>query len=304
MTPKVSVIIPNYKHARFLEERIQSVLAQTYQDFELIILDDCSPDDGASRAIIEQYRNNPHVSHIVYNEENSGSPFKQWHKGMELAKGEYIWIAESDDSCDNRLLEKLVDAITKNEAVMAFCRSAKYDENGRMSHYDYQDNLHGSFVMDGLSFIKEYLVENNSVANASGVIFRKEVAIKLNSRYMQMKAAGDWLFWIMLAEKGYVCYLDEGLSYYRHHSTNTTRLSFQSGLDSKERFDIYQYLVKTGLLKGLKRYTYRMKRARRYSFSSFDTETKDEIMILWDRFYLYRLLYPIYRLPSKLKELI
>jgi len=105
--PFVSVIIPNYCHSRYLDERLTSVLNQTYPYFEIIILDDCSPDNGASKAVIEKYRENPHVSHIIYNEVNSGSPFKQWQKGFDLAKGDYIWIAESDDSCDCRLLEVL-----------------------------------------------------------------------------------------------------------------------------------------------------------------------------------------------------
>ena len=95
---KVSIIVPNYNHEKYLDERIQSILNQTYQDFEIIILDDCSTDN--SKFVIEKFRNNEHVSHIVYNEQNSGSTFKQWERGFELAKGELIWIAESDDSCD------------------------------------------------------------------------------------------------------------------------------------------------------------------------------------------------------------
>ena len=87
---KVSVIIPNYCYAAYLEQRIDSVLSQTYQDLEVIILDDNSPDDGLSRMVIEKYRENPHVSHIVYNDENSGSTFKQWDKGISLAEGEYM----------------------------------------------------------------------------------------------------------------------------------------------------------------------------------------------------------------------
>ena len=86
--PLVSVIVPNYNYARFLDERMQSILTQTYQNFEIIILDDCSKDN--SRDVIEKYRGNPHVSCIVYNEVNSGSPFKQWNKGFIIAKGELI----------------------------------------------------------------------------------------------------------------------------------------------------------------------------------------------------------------------
>src|SRR5438034_11203510 len=86
----VSVIIPNYNHARYLRKRIESVLTQTYQDFEVILLDDCSTDE--SRSIIGEYRIDPRVR-IELNEQNSGNTFKQWNKGVGLARGTYVWIA-------------------------------------------------------------------------------------------------------------------------------------------------------------------------------------------------------------------
>lgn len=82
----VSVIVPNYNHASYLVARIESILNQTYQDFELILLDDCSTDD--SREVLLKYKDNPKVTHLVFNEQNSGSPFIQWHKGVQLAEGE------------------------------------------------------------------------------------------------------------------------------------------------------------------------------------------------------------------------
>ena len=95
--PTVSVIVPNYNHARYLRQRIESVLGQTYQDFEVILLDDCSTDE--SRSVLGEYAKDPRVR-IEFNEKNSGSTFKQWNKGVRLARGEYIWIAESDDYAD------------------------------------------------------------------------------------------------------------------------------------------------------------------------------------------------------------
>lgn len=77
---KVSVIVPNYNHALFLEQRIESILNQTFQDFEVIILDDCSTDN--SKKIIEKYRTHPKVSKIIYNDVNSGNTFKQWNTGI------------------------------------------------------------------------------------------------------------------------------------------------------------------------------------------------------------------------------
>ena len=107
----VSVIIPNFNHSLYLEQRIHSVLNQTYQNFEIIFLDDFSNDN--SREIIESYRNNVKVTHISYNDKNSDSPFCQWHKGISLSKGDYIWIAESDDVSDLFFLEKIIKNIVQ-----------------------------------------------------------------------------------------------------------------------------------------------------------------------------------------------
>ena len=68
--PLVTVIIPNYNHAKYLRQRIDTVLNQTYTSFEVIILDDCSTDN--SKDIILSYKDNPHISNIVLNSENSG----------------------------------------------------------------------------------------------------------------------------------------------------------------------------------------------------------------------------------------
>ena len=126
----VSVIIPNYDHAAYLKIRIDSVLNQTYKDFEVIILDDCSADN--SKDIIESYRSNKNVSHIVYNETNSGSTFKQWQKGIGLAKGKYIWIAESDDMSAAIFLETAVGAMEQvQNAALFFCQSNCIDFDGK-----------------------------------------------------------------------------------------------------------------------------------------------------------------------------
>lgn len=79
MNPYVSVIIPNYNHAEYLDRRLRSVYNQTYDCFEVILLDDCSV-DGSLR-IIKQYQNSPHLRTIIVNERNTGSPFLQWEKG-------------------------------------------------------------------------------------------------------------------------------------------------------------------------------------------------------------------------------
>ena len=130
MTPIVSVIIPNYNHEPYLKARIDSVLQQDYQDFEVILLDDCSKDN--SREVIEQYRNNPHVTHVVMNEQNTGNTFIQWERGISMAQGRYIWIAESDDVAEPQLLESLITPLQANPlSVVAFCHSQMIDSKSK-----------------------------------------------------------------------------------------------------------------------------------------------------------------------------
>lgn len=295
--PLVSVIIPNYNHARYLDERIQSVLKQTYQNFELIILDDCSPDNGASKAVIEKYRDNPHVSHIVYNETNCGSTFIQWHKGLELSKGQLIWIAESDDSCDASFLEKVLHGFEHPDTVFSFCKSCKYDINGIKADFDRQSPLDHSFCMPGKEFITKYLINDNLVTNASSVVFNKEAAISLDRQYCNMKAAGDWLFWIQLSEKGNVCFTNEELNYYRKYGTNTSDRLWLNGTTDAERLIIFDYLMESMKIPMIKRITKKNKQIASIQHNQFfSKEVKRKLLSDWDRYYFYRMLYPFYEL--------
>ena len=81
--PLVSVVVPNYNYKRYLNLRIQSILQQTYQNIELILLDDASTD--GSEEVLSDYQDHAKVSHILLNEHNTGNPFKQWFKGMQYS---------------------------------------------------------------------------------------------------------------------------------------------------------------------------------------------------------------------------
>lgn len=244
--PKVSIIIPNYCHSQYLDERIQSILSQTYKNFELIILDDCSPDEGKSKAVIEKYRNIPCVSHIVYNDKNSGSTFKQWDLGLSLAKGELIWIAESDDSCDPNLLASLVEEFNKYpKTVFAYTTSCHMDTDGQILMTPRKrKNRHYS----GSQFIRRYMSMGNSVQNASSCIFRKNLALSVDRLYTSYRGAGDRLFWILLAEQGEVSIVNKGLNYFRKHCSNTTAKCYADGSNFFEDKEIFDYISSKGLM--------------------------------------------------------
>lgn len=228
MSPLVSVIIPSYNHEKFLKERIDSVLNQTFQDFELIILDDLSPDN--SREIIESYRAHPKVSQIIYNEKNSGSTFFQWNKAvLSLAKGEFIWIAESDDVADPKFLEALVPMLQQNsEVVLAYSQSAKMDSEGKItgswSEWT-QDLVEGnyfndSFQMNGQEYIEKFLIHKNTIPNASAVLFRRKTYAEIGGAVVDMKTNGDWDLWLKFLLLGDVYFHNQMLNKFRYHSTS------------------------------------------------------------------------------------
>lgn len=279
-TPKVSVIIPNYNHEAYLDERIQSVLNQSFDDFEVIILDDVSKDN--SRDVIEKYRNNPHVSHIVYNTENSGSTFKQWAKGFNLAKGELIWIAESDDSCSSYLLKSLVDEFNKDEnLVLAYSLSMFIDEHGNSRKP--ANNVRKTIHLDGKDYIQRYMEFGNHIKNASCALFKKDVALKLNNIYTQYKGSGDRMFWILIAEQGRVAIVDQLLNYFRRYSYTTTSKLTLDGTNHREEMMTYNYLCSRGLLDRLHQYflrAYNKNEILKIKYKSKEIES--EIRNLWN----------------------
>ena len=177
---KVSIIVPNFNHVDFLSQRLESIFTQTYKNFEVILLDDCSTDN--SLEILEQYRSHPKVSHYVINDKNSGSPFRQWYKGIKLAKGEYIWIAESDDYAEPNFLEELAKILDIDKSVaLAFCKSNWVDNKNRIST-DLTIRRQGA-KEGGKSEIRNHLVFGNSIQNVSAVLFRADSLKKASPKY-------------------------------------------------------------------------------------------------------------------------
>ncbi len=236
--PFVSIIIPNYNHAEFLNQRIDSVLNQTYKNFEVIILDDKSTDRSID--IIKKYKNNQHISHIIENSQNSGSPFIQWQKGFSLTKGDLIWIAESDDACDIKLLETLINEFNKDEnCVLAFCKSIKIDINGnQIGEAGMKTDLH----MNGKDFFDKYLYRYCFITNASSAIFKKDILHQIDWKHTRFKGSGDWILWIEVSRCGNIAYINQPLNFFRIHGSNTTTQQLHNGKNEAEAIEVYQFM--------------------------------------------------------------
>lgn len=228
----ISIIVPNYNHLKFLSQRLDTIFNQTFQDFEVILLDDCSID--GSWEYLKTFENHTKVSHCIRNETNSGSPFKQWKKGIDLAKYDWIWIAESDDFSDLTFLEKIINKTLDDDIGIVFCRSDVVDKFGEISETLFtptslgitedkfmSQNRNGK--INGKIALKKYFAFINLIPNASACIFRKPSSFPMKA--LEMKKVGDWVFWIERAAEGNIVYVAESLNYFRTHPNVTRAIS-------------------------------------------------------------------------------
>lgn len=223
--PKVSVIVPNYQHAPYLTWRLDTILNQTYRDFDLLILDDASKDN--SREIIERYRGRPGVR-IHYDETNSGSVFRQWEKGIRMTDSDYVWIAESDDWADSKLLERLVPVLDANPNVgVAYCQSWIADREFKITgHADcWTDDLDAArwkrgFISPGHEEIRRFLLVKNTIPNSSAVLQRRSTLAKVRPIDSAFRLCGDWMHWIRMLAEADIAFVAENLNFWRLQSSN------------------------------------------------------------------------------------
>lgn len=245
---KVSVIVPNYNYSRFLDQRLGSIEQQTFTDCEFILLDDASTDD--SLQVLESFAEK-HRCPLICNAQNSGNVFKQWNKGLGLATGKYVWIAEADDYADHRFLETLVGRLEQNpQCGLAYCNSLRVDENNiilelvrpTLFGIDLERWQH-DFVNSGHEECFRYLLRENTIPNASAVVFKRELYEAVGKVDESLKGGGDWKFWASLLQRSDLAFVAEPLNYFRVHK-NTTRARARVWAASlPESFEVMKYIA-------------------------------------------------------------
>ncbi|PNV62605.1 hypothetical protein C0033_08590 [Clostridium sp. chh4-2] len=238
--PLVSIIVPNYNHEKYLRERLESIYQQTYSKFEVILLDDCSTDK--SRNILEEFaRKYPKRTRTVFNNKNSGHVFLQWNKGLKLAKGNLIWIAESDDYCDTNFLEVMVDKFRQESVMLAFAKS-EFVSEGKVI-WTLEEYLHDlpnydwntPFVATANEIVANAFSLKNIVPNASSAVFRNigKISDSVVELWEKLKLCGDWIFYLSLIRGGCISYTPETTNYYRVHVKSTSKIV-------QKNFDYYR----------------------------------------------------------------
>ena len=219
-TALVSIIIPSYNHAQFLKERLDSILGQTYQDFELIILDDASTD--GSETILKKYKDHPKVSHYLINEENSGNPSIQWKKGLELAKGEFIWIAESDDFCDLNFLETQIENLDTVDVSVA--RTIVFSKKEKR-----REIQHPAFKRGNQVNLGEEDIYYCPILNVSAVVFKSSLIRDLSSSiFDKYRIIGDRVFYFEFFHNVTLGFNPKTYSYFRQEDGALSNLESKS----------------------------------------------------------------------------
>ena len=232
--PRVSVIIPNYNYARYLRERLASVALQSLPVFEVILLDDASTDD--SIAVAEAAARDLGLElRIVTNDTNSGSVFRQWARGVELARGDLVWIAEADDLVEPEFLAAVVPAFDDTGVVMSYCQSRQINADGRIladDYHAYTDEVSAahwrqSYRNDGEDEIRHYLAVKNTIPNVSAVVFRRaalrEALAAALPAMLEYRIAGDWLAYVAVLSNGCIAFDARSLNAHRRHPGSVTQ---------------------------------------------------------------------------------
>lgn len=217
----VSVIVASYNHAEFLEQRMNSLIHQTYKDIEIIVIDDCSTDNSVE--VLNKYKDNRNVN-VIINENNLG-----WvgvsNLGISLAKGEYIIFANCDDYAEKNQIELLFSEFNKNKtAVMCFSKSFMIDKDDNVLGDDYTDRsksfqsyCHIDVVIPNKKMV-EFLMHSCVIPNLSGVLIKKEYFILVNGFSNEYKVVSDWDLFFRLSKHGETIYINQPLNYFRQHN--------------------------------------------------------------------------------------
>jgi glycosyltransferase involved in cell wall biosynthesis len=226
---KVSVIIPNYNHAPYLPQRIESILAQTRLPDEIVFVDDASEDESVEIAR-RCAASSPVPFRVVPNDRNSGSTFKQWLRGFSMVSADLVWIAESDDWCEPDFLERMVPEFYDESVHLAFSQSAIVGPDGEFfapNYLDYTDEISKTHWRSWYSIPAEdeiilALSQKNTIPNASGVVFRRPEIDSVQCKLKEYRLCGDWWFYTHAIRNGKISFVPQVLNYHRRHGQTVT----------------------------------------------------------------------------------
>jgi teichuronic acid biosynthesis glycosyltransferase TuaG len=236
----VSIITPSYNSKRFIKKTIASVLSQTYKNWEMIIVDDVSPDN--SNEIIEEFIKKDSRIKLIKLEKNSGAAMSR-NKALEMAKGRYIAFLDSDDIWYENKLERQIDFMQKNNYPISFTSYETINKDGNSCNH---------IIQTVKSLNLDQYIKNTIIGFSTSIIDRKLINEEI--KFLNIRIRQDANLWITLLKKGYMAYgLNEVLAQYRIHSNSISANKIKA---AKGVWDLYYNIHKFGLYKSLYCFSY------------------------------------------------
>lgn len=204
----ISVIIPAYNADRFIKESIESVLSQSFKDFELIIVDDGSKDD--TKEIIDEFIHLTNIKYIY--QENTGVSAAR-NTGAQLAKGEYLVFLDADDILMPHCLEKRLQKIENSDFGLV---------HNDMQTVRFEDNSLGEVMFGREGFILDDLLlwEGCSIPTPSSIMVKRKVYEEVGGFHTALSNNADQEWFFRVASKYKIGRIPEPLTYYRIHANN------------------------------------------------------------------------------------
>lgn len=163
----VTVIIPTFKRARFIDRAVESVINQTYKNIEIIVVDDNNPDSEDRKEMeykMEKYKNIPSFKYLKHEKNKNGAAAR--NTGLKVAKGEYVTFLDDDDYFASDRIEKLVDCLDKNKQYqVAYTGGIIYKD---------KENIEIFKIKENIDYKKELLLNHSFIGTGSNMFFKTE----------------------------------------------------------------------------------------------------------------------------------
>lgn len=235
---KFSICIPTYNYGKYIADCIESVLSQSFRNFELLIVDNAS-DDNTEEVVRNYIEHNANVRYFR-NDVNIGMA-ANWNRCLSLSTGEYVKILCADDVLKPEHLNKCFEILDNNPNVVLITTGRLLTDE-YLQPYDKLCYSDCSQIVNGHDVIKKCLIYGNLIGEPSSVIFKKNIAKRgFNTKYQQLT---DLEMWFYILEQGDFGYLNEDLCIFRQHKDQATKENINNLVIDEDFCLLEEYLKK------------------------------------------------------------
>ncbi len=275
--PLISVLIPAYNHDKYIAETIKSIIAQTYDNIELIIIDDGSKDNTFGIIKSMQSECEKRFKNIDFTTQENAGTSETLNKLVNKASGKYIYLIASDDVAKENAIETLCKTLENDGNIVLAVGDNEYIDNNSQTIYLNNNkqtfgqklqssNKHVNFQDDSFGSYKS-LVQGNYIPN--GYLFRKSIIDK-HAKFTKEAPLEDWYLHLQLSKHGKFKYIDKILFSYRWHDTNTVKNNermntfakktflHEEQIVSKPEYEKFYHIYQEYKLNGIKKSKYKL----------------------------------------------